>query len=222
LIPLRHQVVNADVALALVVVVVAVAATGTRLAALVAAVSASVAFDVLHTEPYGSLTIRRNADVVTAALLLGVGIIVGELAVHSRRHQSAAVESGGDLARIHTVAEMVAAGESADFVIMAVAAQLEELLCLRDVRFERSVPDDHRPHIEPNGELIWGTISWGVKTMGLPGKDVELAVRGQGRSLGRFLLTSRIGSHLSPGRLVVAVALADQAGAALCAQGAAA
>ena len=51
LIPARDQIGSVNVALILAVVVVAVAAWGQRLAAFIAAASAAVFFDVLHTRP---------------------------------------------------------------------------------------------------------------------------------------------------------------------------
>ena len=60
-----------------------------------------------------------------------------------------------------------------------------------------------------------GELRWGVHSMGLPGKEVELLVQGQGRTLGRFLLEPTPGMPVSFDRRVVAVALADQVGAAL-------
>jgi hypothetical protein len=54
--------------------------------------------------------------------------------------------------------------------------------------------------------------------MGLPSKEVTLVVEGQGRPFGRIVLVPTPGIPVSIDKLTVAVALADQVGAALAAQ----
>ena len=54
--------------------------------------------------------------------------------------------------------------------------------------------------------------------MGLPTDQVELAVRGGGRTVGTFILTPTPGTPISDERCVAAVALADQLGTALAAR----
>src|SRR5437660_3543963 len=99
LIPVQSQIGRANVALVLVVAAVAVAAIGRRFAVVLAALSAAAWFDFFHTAPHYSFTITAHDDVVTAAVLLVVGLIVGELAVRSRRHREAAVDGSTDIAR---------------------------------------------------------------------------------------------------------------------------
>ena len=74
LIPLRSDVPNATTALVLAVVVIVLAATGTRTTAIVAALSAGLAFDVYFTRPYDSLAIAHAEDVEITLLLLAVGV----------------------------------------------------------------------------------------------------------------------------------------------------
>ncbi len=124
LIPARAHTDNANIALGLVVVVVAVATLGHRLATVVSAVSAAVWFDFFQTRPYYSFTISTHDDVVTAVLLLVVGVIVGELAIRTRRHRQAVRTGSSDIANLHAVAELVAAGEKPDFAVVTVAGEL--------------------------------------------------------------------------------------------------
>lgn len=222
LIPARTWLTPANVALVLVGVVVLVAVLGGRLAAVVAALGSMLWFDVFHTRPYYSLTISRHQDITTAALLLAVGLAVGELSTRSRRHQAAAELGSVDIGRIHVVAELVASGEEADYVVLAVAGELRNLLQLRDIRFEYAPfrPDegDHlkaRPRIEHDGSVSFGIFGWGAATMGLPSKLVDLPVMGRGRELGRFEMQPTPGLPIDLDRRMVAVALADQVGAAL-------
>lgn len=216
LIPAQSAIGNTNVALVLVAVVVAVAVVGRRGAAIVSALSAAAWFDFFHTKPHYSFTISAHGDVVTAGVLLVVGLTVGELAVRSRRHREAAVDSSADIGRIHAIAELAASGEEPEFVTMAVASELTQILALRDCRYEPYSPVD-RPsaRIERNGEVTLGQFRWGVDTMGLPTKHVELLVDAQGRHLGRFILTPTPGQPIPFDKRLVAIALADQVGAAM-------
>jgi len=216
LVPLRSAIGATNIALILVAVVVAVATLGRRLSAALAALSAAAWFDFFHTRPHYSFTINAHDDVVTALVLLVVGLAVGELAVRSRRHRAAAVDSSSDIARIHAIAELAASGEQPDFVIMAVASELTEILALRDCRYEAYSPfDKPSARIERNGEVTLGQFRWGVDTMGLPTKQVELLVESRGHPVGRFILTPTPGQPIPFDKRLVAVALADQVGAAL-------
>ncbi|MBV9411487.1 MAG: DUF4118 domain-containing protein [Acidimicrobiia bacterium] len=216
LVPLRSQIGNTNIALVLVAAVVAVATLGRRLAAAVAALSAAAWFDFFHTQPRYSFTINAHEDVVTACVLLIVGLLVGELAVRSRRHRAAAEDGSSDIARIHAIAELAASGEEPDFVIMAVAGELTQILALRDCRYEPYSPfDKPSARLERNGEVTLGQFRWGVATMGLPTKHVELLVESRGHHLGRFILTPTPGQPIPFDKRLVAIALADQVGAAL-------
>ncbi len=218
LIPVRSDIGNTNVALVLVTVVVAIATSGQRFAAAVAALSAAAWFDFFHTEPHYTFAINAHGDVVTACVLLVVGLAVGELAVRSRRHRAAAVDGSNDIARIHAIAELAASGEEPDFLIMAVAGELRDILSLRDCRYETYSPAD-RPvaRVERNGEVTVGQLRWGVDTMGLPTKQVELLVEARGHPAGRFILTPTPGEPVPFDKRLVAIALADQVGAALAA-----
>jgi Domain of unknown function (DUF4118) len=215
LLPARDHIGNVNVALILVVVVVAIAAWGDRLAAFVSAASAAVWFDFFHTRPYYSFTITHRNDAITTGLLLVVGVAVGELAVWSRKQQAAATAGAEDVARIHAVAEMVSQGEPVEQVILAVANELRVLLSLRDCRFDVALSDRHPARIERNGDVILANRRWGVDGMGLPGQEVELLVQYEARTYGRYVLVPTPGRPVSFERRVVAVALADQVGAAL-------
>ena len=219
-VPLRATIDNANVALVLAAVVVAVAMTGSRPAVLAAAASATVWFDFFHTRPYESFTVNNRDDIVTALVLLAVGVLVGELAIRSRRHRAAATASSGEIGRIHAVAELVAAGESSELAVAAVADELLRLLELRDCRFEPGLGWLEGPvvaQLERNGDVVHGGVRWRVGSLGLPSRGVELEVQGGGQTYGRFLLLPTAGVPVSFERRIVAVALADQVGAAFAA-----
>jgi hypothetical protein len=101
---------------------------------------------------------------------------------------------------------------------MQVAAQLIDLLFLRDCRFDPNASGKHGAYMTQEGDVFLGELRWGVGSMGLPGSEVELAVEYQGRFFGRYVLVPTPGKPVSQERRVVAAALADQVGAALAAR----
>jgi hypothetical protein len=215
ILPFRSEVTNATVALGLAVLVSLLAAIGTRVTALIAAVSSAICFDVAFTQPYGSLTISRPQDIETTALLLVGGLIVGQLSARNRRNRGLAVQTAEDLAHIQAVAEMMADGAAPEEVVAAVAAELQSLLGLRNSWFDTSRPDRPGPTIDRNGNVSWGRIWWGFDTLGLPGKEITIDVTHDQRRMGRYVLVAEAGTKVRRGQLLAAVTLADQAGAAL-------
>jgi K+-sensing histidine kinase KdpD len=218
LVPFRSSFPNTEAALVLVVVIVAVAANGHRPAGWLAAISTAAWFDFFLTRPYERFTITRRTDIETTVLLLAVGIAVTEIAARSREHKNTAVEEANFVGRIHSAAAAVATGESATFIVMQVAAQLIDLLFLRDCRFEPAASDQHGAHMTQDGDVILAGMLWRVEQMGLPGREVELTVEYQGRFFGRYVMVPTPGKPVSRERRVVASALADQVGAALAAR----
>ena len=217
LVPVRDHVAGADVALIMVLVVVTVAVPGRRIAAAIAGLGAGVWFDFFQVRPYYSFAISRQTDLETTALLLVVGVAVGELTARGRGHRVHADAAVDDIALIHRVAEMVADGAEVDTVIKTVQQSLRELLDLQECWFETSFAERPGAFIERQGGVGWGAVSWSPESMGLPSREVTLVVQGQGRPFGRFVLVPSPGVSVSMDRLTVAVALADQVGAALAA-----
>ena len=215
LIPGRGHLSAADDALVLVVVTVAVASSGRRGPGALAAIVSAASFDFFLTRPYGSFRISRQADLTTELLFVVVGLLVGELAARGQRHRRAAAEGRLDLGRIHDMAERIAGGEEPDFVLMAVASELRDLLALQDCRFVWDPPSGKGAWIDPDGTVRLNPLTWPTTSVGLPTRQVELPVRGAGRTLGTFILTPTPAMPISHERCVVAVALADQLGSAL-------
>lgn len=219
LIPLREQLANTNVALLLVVIVVAVAATGRRPAAALAALSAAAAFNLFHTVPYYSLRIDSADDVETAVLLLVVGLAVGELAARGQGARTVAARGRHDLASLYGLGALVASGEDADYVLMATEAELTHLLGLVDCRFEATLVDTKvLPVIARDGSVKWGPTAWETARWGLPSDGATIPVWSRGARLGRFILTAPVAVPYSRDQLAQAVALVDQAGAALAAR----
>jgi len=216
LVPFRASFPNTDAALAMLLVVVAVAANGYRLAGVLAAVSTAVWFDFFLTQPYERFTITRRTDIETTVLLLVIGVAVTEIAVWGRRHYAIASRRAGYLDGINNAARAVAAGGSAPALIDQVSTQLARLLSLRSCVFQYGVAGLGRPaRLHRDGSVTFGERRWPTDG-GLPADtDLELLVEGGGIFQGRFLMTPAPGARPALERRLLAVAFADQVGAAL-------
>ena len=217
LVGLRDVVQNANIALMLVIVVVLAAAVGGRRAGICAAVVSALSFDFFHTTPYLRLSIDTADDMETTALLLVVALAVGHVAAGSSRAKASAEASHSDIWRIHRMAEQAAHGEDAADVILAAQGELTELLTLRSCRFEAQPFLPVLPRLERSGFIDTRVFQLREKGFELPLEGVELPVYGRGQPLGRFVLDPTPGVGVSLEQRVVAVALADQVGAALAA-----
>jgi K+-sensing histidine kinase KdpD len=213
--PLRGHIDNTNVALIMVVVVVAVSLSAHRVAAAVAALAAAFWFDFFFTVPFNSAVIASGEDALTATLLLVVGLTVGELSVWALHRRDEAERGRADLRRIHHAAELMSQGDAVDRLVRAVSMELSDLLSLRECRFDPGPPDPLLSHVEHDGSVHWGEIVWSTETFGLPISGVTLEAQGNGVAAGSFTMVPSSGMAIDTQRLVVAVALADQVGAAL-------
>jgi K+-sensing histidine kinase KdpD len=217
LVPVRTRFPNTDAALILLLVVVAVAANGYRLAGYLAALSAAAWFDFFLTRPYEEFAITRRADIQTAVLLLAIGVAVTEIAVWGRRQHDAASRRAGYLDGINAAAQAAAAGDSPSEVIDQVSGRLAELLSLLSCTFQYGQAGLGKPaRLLPDGQVVVGQRTWDVAAEGLPHEtDIELLVATGGVFQGRFLMRARPGAHPTLEQRLVAIAFADQVGAAL-------
>jgi hypothetical protein len=217
LVPFRASFANTDAALALVLLIVAVAALGYRMAGVLAAISAAAWYDFFLTRPYEQFTINRAADIETTVLLLLIGIAVTEIAVWGHRQHASASRSAGYLAGINAAARAVAEGAAPAVLPDRVAARLVELLSLRSCQFQYGMAGLGQPgRIEHDGTVTVAGTPWDVRQFGLPHTaGTELLVESAGRLEGRFLMQPDPGGRPTREQLLVAVAYADQVGAAL-------
>jgi hypothetical protein len=221
LVPLRADLVTTNLALILVVAVVVGAAFAGRAGGALAAVMAAISFDFFLTRPYLSLHIESADDIETALLLLVVGLIVGQVAVLSRRHLAEAERGRSEIARLRRLADLAARGEDGADVLMAAQAELTALFDLERCRFEAGLPDGSRPVLERTG-AVSGHREWRFAggDLALPAAGVDLPVLGHGRPVGRFVLLPRAGVGASLEARVVGVAIADLVGSVLTGTGA--
>ncbi|MEU5047156.1 DUF4118 domain-containing protein [Streptomyces griseorubiginosus] len=207
LVPIRTDLSHTNAALILVVAVVAVAALGSRTAGVAAALSAAAWFDFFLTRPYETFDIAASADIETAVLLLVVGVIVSQLAARARRLELVTVTDAAHLTLLHRTADLARSASSADTVVDHVRGELVTLLGLRACRFEYGTLLGRPPRLLQDGEVSGGR--------GWAEDEIELRVYGNGRYLGRFMLTPGPGPLPPLQARLVAVTLADQTGATL-------
>jgi hypothetical protein len=226
-IPIRGRFPNVDVALALVVAVMVVGAGRRRVAVVMGAVSSAMSFAYFDTQPYERLVMSRQPDVETTIALVAVGLAGGELAVRVARQRLATRKGIGDLSRVRDAATLLATGEELVVVIGAVAAELTFLLGLRDCWFEAEGVPAGAVWVGRDGDLQRPQRGRGRPPQRYPGlrpypgrwDEVILPVWGHGDVIGRFMMKVTPGVPLVRERLLVAVTLADQVGAALMSQG---
>lgn len=218
IVPFRAHIENTNAALVLVLAVVAAAVTGLRWAGIAAAVSSAVWFDFFLTQPYQRFTITDQADIETAALLTLVGLAVTEIALWGRRQQVRASLHQGYLNGVVQTAGLVAAGNSrTEALIEHVADQLVDVLDIDDCRFDNDTRDVAPAAIVRGGTVVRQGRDIDVERLGLPTDcEIELRVQHDGITHGRFLfIASTRVARPSSAQRQVAVALADQVGAAL-------
>ena len=218
LVALRDVVLNANIALVLVLVIVVAAIGGGRQAGAVAAVSAALAFDFFHTTPYLTLQINSDDDVETTVLLLAVGLVVGHLATVRQRRAAPRESPAEEIQRIHRVAAMADGGRHTTAeMIMVAQHELSALLGLRGCQFEAFPFEQSLPRMDRSG--LVAVMEYHPDGFALPADGAELPVLGRGNVLGRFVLVPRPNSVVTLEQRVVAVAIADQVGAALVTTG---
>jgi hypothetical protein len=208
-IPLRAQLPNTDLALVLVLVIGAVGWVAGSRPSLVAAVLAAVAFDVLDTRPYGTLTMARGVDTTTALVLLATGALIGLGAARLARLRRSEDLRSDALAVVIEASGLVATGEEKQLVSEAMGAEIRRSLALGDCTFHVAPPSGTRPMVARDGRLV------GL----LPGGDpssmpIDLPVWSLGEIVAHFRLV--VGSREpTQEELRVALSLADQVGAAM-------
>ena len=215
----RDSVANTNAALGLVLLIVVAASTGIRAAGLVAALSSAAWFDYFLTAPYIHFAITDRADIETAVLLMLVGAAVSEVALWGRRQQAHASRGQGYLDGVLSTAATVGAGlSSTSSLIEHVGQQIVDLLEIDSCRFDPSGAPVLAT-LNQDGTLTYNGRPYNVGRLGLPtDSEIELVIQSGGVAGGRFLLTAASTvARPTLDQLRVAVALANQVGAALAA-----
>lgn len=214
LIPVRSHIRTANVSLVLVVVILVAAITGGRVGGVLAAIGSAFWFDLFFTQPYNSFRINSADDVETTALLLVVGLVVGEIVLRSRGHQRLAAVREMEIHQMRSFAELSAGNEPIGRLVRVLQDELVAILPIESAHFERPPFTTALPKLQ-HGRI---TIPGDENAPREFSAEVELPVWGAGRQAGRFVLHmphAGTGVAISPDDRALAVALADQFGAAI-------
>jgi hypothetical protein len=218
MIPLRDDLPNACMALALVLPVLGAAIVGGRWAGGISAVVAALSFNFWFTKPYLSLRISSSDDVVTFVELFVVAMIAAELALRARRGGQAARESRDEIERLYRVAQISAQGGTDQDVVDAVCHELVALFELEGCAFEGTAGAFELPRLGARGALEGTELVITGRDFELPTGGVEIPVLGRGQSLGRLVLSARPRTPAPIEKRLVAIALADELGMTLAAR----
>ena len=149
-------------------------------------------------------------------LLLLISLIVAQLVGFAHRSRKRSDRSHDDTVRVHRVAELAAGGAPIDAIIGAVETEVTGLLSLRECRYE-AVPSVELPEVGRLGALDTGHRRYVGNQLTLPDEGAAIRVLGRGRELGRLVLVPSTDVGVSIDQCRIAVAIADQLGAALAA-----
>jgi K+-sensing histidine kinase KdpD len=219
LVELRSGIGTTGVALALVLAVAAAAVLGGTLAGVVAAISAALSFDFFHTRPYLSLAMDTHRDVTSTTCMLVSGIGVALLAGTAQSNRARWRTSRAAIEQLRNISGLVATGSSSPDILLSAQSELTTLLDLRSCRFETPPFETVLPLVERNGAIA-GTSAhrYSGREFELPRATVALPVLTRGMVVGRFVLEPTPGRGVGLEHRVVAVAIADQVGAAFVPQ----
>jgi len=142
---------------------------------------------------------------------------VTEIAVWGRRQYAVASRRAGYLEGINAAAHAAAVGGSPAALIDQICLTMTELLTLRSCTFQYGKAGLGRPaRLRHDGQVMVGDLVWDVAARGLPDDiDTELLAENSGMLVGRFLMRARPDAHPTMEQRLVAIAFADQVGAAL-------
>jgi hypothetical protein len=214
LVPFRESVSSANLALVLVIGVVAVAVTGNRVAAVTGAAVTALAYDVFLTRPYGSPAIAEPAELLTAVLLLVVGIVVGGISSWARRQREVAVEREEDLGLVYHVIEQVAGGASSESLVALAEREIAQLLSAESVHYDRHITSS-TTYVDRVGDVHVGDLLWPVADVGLPDMPIDVPMQSGGLPLGAFVVRPHPTRPVATWQLVMTVMVADLIASAL-------
>jgi len=215
----RDEFDKTNVALVLVLVVVGTAAFGGRGPAALSAIITALSWEFFFTRPFNSLRINSADDVETFLILLAIGLAVGQIAVYARHRQREASRGRNELISMRRMAERVAAGAADVELIDLAVHEVTSLLSLIACRFEVAATGPTLPVLERSGRIATTYRRVGPDgELALPPIGVRLPVVGGGHQVGSLVLEPDPTVGVTVEARLVAVAIADQLGAALLAR----
>jgi K+-sensing histidine kinase KdpD len=185
--PLRDHMRNTNVGLLLALVTVGVSVIGGLWPGAVAGLIAALTYDVVFTQPYGSLTIADVDDMETVILLVLIGAASGALVSWGRRQQRDAARHEASARRLRRQAELASGSDTLGRLLRQTRVELCDVLGARTCAYEPGPPGDdvalltHGGVVVPAGSA--STRPW-----------VALPIRRSGRVIGHFVIEVPDGS----------------------------
>ena len=205
----RSQVGQTNAALVLVVVIVAAAALGGRIAGIVTALSAAVAFNFFFTQPYLTLRINDRQDLVRMVLLFLVGLVVGELTLLRDRRVRTHVTGQTNSRHVHRMAQLVRDGAPVNDLWKVTHDGIVDALGATSCRFERA-DQAGAGKVDLATSVVAGSAAvYANGGFQFPADGAQLAVQRAGRGLGRIVVAAAPHRALTAEDRVTAVTLAD-------------
>jgi hypothetical protein len=188
LVPFREDHGRA-MAIVLVVPVLVTASLGATGPAVVAALSAGLAYDVLLTRPYQQLAIDDPDDVVAAIVLVVVALVVGVSSSRLLRLRARSAARQTELHHLVGFADAVAREPSFDELAAEACGRIAALLGLQECRWSVGRLGGDRPVLLPDGNVMGYITALNPDRAKLP-PEVELPAVAGTTAVGHFVLVS--------------------------------
>ncbi len=187
LIPLREQ-LSQSISLLMVLPVLVVALLGGRRLGTIAALSAAIAFDVFHTQPYYQPTIDDPDDIVETVALLAIGITAGLLAESAQTAIVAARVRRRELAAMTNFLEHIGTSIPGEELARHASASILGLLDARECVWRPDYKGTASPVLKHDGTLNSLRVGdWDEGGGILPG-TIEIPVGYPPVEFGRFIV----------------------------------
>src|SRR4051794_899449 len=182
----RDEVGVTNVALVLAMIVMAAAFVG-RMSGILTAVTAAMAFNYFHTEPFHSLRINGAQDIVTVLLLAALGLVMSEISAWRRRAQIAARRRLDGARALERIAAMIAAGAAGDEIWPVIHDVLVDQLHVVDCRFEPGATTAFTV-LPRSGSLVASSMRVAPGGFLLPATGAAIPVVAEGHTFGYIVL----------------------------------
>lgn len=187
LIPLREQ-LSQSISLLMVLPVLLIALLGGRRLGTIAALSAAITFDVLHTQPYFRPTIDDPDDIVETVVLLAIGITAGYLAESAQTAFVAARVRRRELAAMTNFLEHIGTPITGEELVEHASTSILSLLEARECLWRPDYKGTASPVLRPDGTLNSLRVGdWDQGGGALPG-TIEIPVGHPPAEFGRFIV----------------------------------
>lgn len=119
LVPVREFLGAPNVALMLLIAVVCAALIGGRPAGVLAAVAATASFNFFHVEPYLTLRVHDDRDVLSMLVLFAAALLFGEISTRLRAREEESRQVANQLTGLSHLVGQLAGGMAADDFAMS-------------------------------------------------------------------------------------------------------